>query len=92
MFRSVVSWFKLDLWFCFEKWCVLVERILKNGQKLAISVMLDTPTPRRTRPKVFALFGPPRHSMLRLGEPLYLSIALLRLGVPVSYVLVSLFR
>ena len=92
MFRSAVSWFKLDLWFCFEKWCVLVERIPENGQKLAISIMLDTPTPRRTRAMVFTLSGPPRRSMLRLGEPLCLSVALLLLGVPVSYVLVSLFR
>ena len=25
MFRSVVSWFKLDLWFCFEKGVFLLK-------------------------------------------------------------------
>ena len=44
----------------------------ENGSKLAISVMFDTPTPRRRSP--------------RLG------VAKLCLGVPVSFVLVALFR
>ena len=67
---------------------------------LAIYVMFDTPTPRRRspclsvelrlsgpKPRNSALSGLPRSSMLRLGEPLCLGIALLHLGVPISSVL-----
>ena len=67
--------------------------------------LLDTPTPRRRAPprkrplrvggpdpKVSALSGPPRRCVLHLGEPLYLGVAKLRLGVPVSSILVPLFR
>ena len=42
--------------------------------------------------KFSELDGLPRRSMLCLGEPLCLRVAKLRLGVPVSYVLVHLFR
>ena len=65
---SVVSWVKLYLWFCFEKRCVLVERILvkmvKNWSFLVCS------TPLRLGVGVFLHFfcpllhfsGPPRRS------------------------------
>ena len=71
----------------------------ENGQKLAISVMFDTPTSRCR--------APPRQRLLHLGrlEPgfLYflvrLGVAMLRLGVakfhlgvPVNFVFVHLFR
>ena len=42
--------------------------------------------------KFSELFGPLRHSMFRLGEPLHLGVAKLRLGVPVRFVLVPLFH
>ena len=60
--------------------------------------MFDTPTPRRRRHlrlgepevKFSELSGPPRCSMLRLGEPLRLGVAKLRLGIPISFVSVLL--
>ena len=41
--------------------------------------------------RIYALSGPPRLAVLHLGEPLCLGIALLRLSVPTSPVLVPLF-
>ena len=42
--------------------------------------------------RVSAFSSPLRSSMLRLGKPLCLGIVKLRLGIPVSSVLVPLFR
>ena len=61
-----------------------------------ISVLPDTPTPRRRSPRLgkgsfaeigfLAFSGPPRHSEASPGH------SELRLGVHVSFVLVSLFQ
>ena len=52
MFRSVVSWFKLDLWFLFQKGCVLVERIpMKMAKKWQFMFCL---TPLRLGVRVHA--------------------------------------
>ena len=42
--------------------------------------------------KLSELSGPPRRSMLCLGDPLCLSVVKLHLGIPVSFVLVPLFH
>ena len=67
---------------------------MRRSPRLGIKLCLGGPEPRNS-----ALFGLPRRSMLRLGEPLRLGVTKLRLGVTklrlgvlVSSVLVPLFR
>ena len=79
----------------FRKMVCLVERNPVKMSKTGHFYSVRHPTPRRRSPRLgvelrlpklrfLALSSPPRHSMLRLGEPLCVSVALLRLGVPVS--------
>ena len=73
---------------------------MKNGSKLAISVLFDTPTPRRRSPRLSVELRLGRTeqgflhflvrlgvAMLHLGEPLRLGVAKLCLSVPISSVL-----
>ena len=59
----------------------------RRSPRLGIELRIGEP-----EVKFLELYGPPRHSMLRLGEPLRLGVASIRLGVPTSSVFVPLFR
>ena len=59
----------------------------RRSPRLGVELCLGEP-----EVKFSELSGPPRHSMFRLGEPLRLGVAKLRLGVLVSSILVPLFR
>ena len=60
---------------------------MRRSPRLGIELRLGGPEPRNS-----TLSGLPRRSMLRLGKPLRLGVTKLRLGVPISSVLVPLFR